>query len=128
MERARKRAETARRYHLKALHAMTPEQYNELLEFQGGTCFICQRAKGTKGAGRSLAVDHDHAIAREACAHEPVQSCSDCWRGLLCQRCNGIFAHLRDDPMAFERALDYLKQPPARRLWQRPLRMMRRAS
>lgn len=101
---------------------MTLEEYDELFEAQGGTCYICRRARGLK---RSLQVDHDHAIARLSCTHEHERSCANCWRGLLCSRCNSLLGHLRDDPMAFWRALDYLKEPPARQLWTRPLRMMR---
>lgn len=120
MERARKRSETSRRHLLKTRHSMTTEEYDELLEFQGGVCYICRRAKGVS---RKLSVDHDHLIARDACAHDPAQSCNNCWRGLLCAKDNAMLGHLRDDPMAFWRALDYLKHPPARLLRNRPLGM-----
>lgn len=111
MEQARRRSESAHRHHLKARHNMTPEQYAELLERQGGSCFICQRAKGVT---RRLAVDHDHAIGFR-CAHPDDESCQHCWRGLLCSPCNKTLAHARDDMGFFLRAMSYLNDPPARR-------------
>jgi hypothetical protein len=90
---------------------MTLDQYDLLLVFQGRVCYICQRATGKV---RALAVDHDHNVARQRCDHPHDESCSDCWRGLLCSRCNDILAHLRDDPAALRRGLQYLAYPPAR--------------
>jgi hypothetical protein len=110
MEQARRRRETARKANLKARHHMTPEQYESLLAFQGGACYICRRAKGKT---RALAVDHDHAKAREFCEHPEDQSCENCWRGLLCHPCNRLLAHLRDAIDALRRAIRYLKSPPA---------------
>lgn len=90
---------------------MTVEDYDAILEFQGGVCYICRRAKGVK---RLLAVDHDHALAKAMCEHPHEESCEMCWRGLLCSRCNGMLAHARDDPSVFARAAEYLRNPPAR--------------
>lgn len=79
--------------------------YAALYEAQGGRCFICQRATG---ATKKLSVDHDHA-----CCDGPV-SCGKCVRGLLCSPCNrGVIGHLRDDPEALLRAVEYLRRPPA---------------
>ena len=110
MATALRRREAARKANLKARHHMTPEQYADLLAFQGGACYICRRAKGKT---RMLAVDHDHAKAREFCEHPPEQSCENCWRGLLCHPCNKLLAHLRDAIEALRRAIHYLKFPPA---------------
>ncbi|WP_424923390.1 endonuclease VII domain-containing protein [Actinocrispum wychmicini] len=67
---------------------------------QGGRCAICQRATGR---GKRLAVDHNHATGEV--------------RGLLCKPCNrDVLGHLRDDVSAFERAIVYLTDPPARRM------------
>lgn len=125
LEQARRRREASRKANLKARHRMTVEQYDELLAFQGGVCYLCRRAKGLK---RSLAVDHDHALAREACDHPDDESCQNCWRGLLCSRCNNFLGHARDDVMYFWRALDYLKKSPARRWHGEPVKQMKRAS
>lgn len=68
-----------------------------MLRYQGGKCFICQRATGKR---RRLAVDHDHKTGRV--------------RGLLCNPCNrDVLGHLRDSVAALERAVTYLKHPPA---------------
>jgi hypothetical protein len=112
IEQARRRREASRRHHLKTIHRMTLEQYNELLAFQDGLCFICRRAKGIT---RALTVDHDHAVARECCYHPHEESCPFCWRGLLCARCNNMLGHARDDLTVFARAVAYLTSPPAQR-------------
>jgi len=49
---------------------LTPDQYAEMLEAQGGGCAIC----GNPPKSRKLDEDHDHRTGRT--------------RGLLCHRCN----------------------------------------
>lgn len=67
-----------RRHWLQKAYGITPEQYDTLLESQGGLCAICRRPPRKN----RLHVDHDHTCcpARE--------SCGDCIRGLLCVSCN----------------------------------------
>lgn len=86
---------------------MTAEQYWQLYEYQGGHCYLCQRATGKR---KRLAVDHDHAC----CPTTPT--CGRCTRGLCCGTCNKMFGHLRDDPAAFLRGAEYLTNPPAHRI------------
>lgn len=88
---------------LKATYGITREEYAELLEFQGGRCFICQRQVHS----RRLAVDHDHKTGEV--------------RGLLCsdneRGCNhAVLGNIRDIDMA-RRIVGYLEEPPARRLF-----------
>lgn len=109
LEQARRRREASHRYRLKTRHRMTVEQYEALLAFQGGHCYLCPNT----GKARYLAVDHDHAKAKAECSHPHDESCENCWRGLLCQRCNDTLAHARDSREYFRRALWYLWQPPA---------------
>jgi Recombination endonuclease VII len=71
---AKRRA--ARRKALLASHGITPEEYDAQLEAQGGCCAICGRKMGRV----SFAFDHDH----DHCE----RGCRECWRGLLCKRCN----------------------------------------
>ncbi|AGK87989.1 endonuclease VII [Mycobacterium phage Severus] len=79
------------------VYGITAEQYWAIYEAQGGYCYICRRANGKR---KRLSVDHCHATGVV--------------RGLLCTACNrNVLGHLRDDPEAFERALDYLDRPPA---------------
>lgn len=70
--------------------------YGRLYEMQGGLCAICRRANGRT---RRLSVDHDHATGAV--------------RGLLCRPCNTMLGHGRDSVEFFERAVEYLNNPPA---------------
>lgn len=112
IERARRKALASRRHHLKTKHNMTLEQYEELKAYQGGVCYLCRRATG---ASKALAVDHDHAKAREECSHDHNSSCENCWRGIICSHCNDMLAIARDEREFFARAARYLARPPAQR-------------
>lgn len=68
------------------------EQYNEMLQEQGGVCAIC----GTPPAGEKLAVDHDH-ISGEI-------------RGLLCKFCNTALGFVNDDIDILASMTSYLLQ------------------
>lgn len=95
------RKEAAHGQHVEKTYGITPEQYRMIYEAQGGRCAICRRATG---ATRRLAVDHNHKTGEI--------------RGLLCKPCNryglGMFA--RDNPEIFDRAAEYLRNPPAREI------------
>lgn len=95
--------EHARRAHdlyLRRTYGITVEEYEAILGHQGGACYICLRATGRT---RRLSVDHDH---KTGSGRQSV-------RGLLCRTCNNMLGHLRDNPAAFLRAVDYLGNPPA---------------
>lgn len=81
------------------VYGLEPGGYARLLAFQGGKCWICQRATGR---ARRLAVDHDHATGKP--------------RGILCSPCNRLLGHVRDDPEVLLRAARYLASPPAEQL------------
>lgn len=87
------------------VYGLKPGQYATIYDFQGGKCYICQRATG---ASKKLAVDHDHETGYV--------------RGLLCGNCNKLLGHARDDREFFKRAWTYLDNPPAIRAvgWVRP--------
>lgn len=88
-----------------ATYGITETEYWELYEFQGGVCAICQRSTG-KGK-RKLSVDHDHKTLEI--------------RGECCLPCNrNVLGWLRDDMDALQRAVDYLRDPPARRFFGGP--------
>lgn len=83
-----------------AKYGVSPEDYRAVLEGQGGKCAICQKATGKT---RRLAVDHDHA--------------TDEFRGLLCGTCNHrLLGAAHDGTEILKRAIDYLENPPARRI------------
>lgn len=91
----RKQTKLWRRYKL------TLERYLSVLVSQGYCCAICKRDKsGGKGGWH---VDHDHAC----CPGEG--SCGKCIRGLLCASCNLAMGMMRDNPVAFRAAADYLE-------------------
>lgn len=103
-----KKAQKARTHdqYVQRTYGLRPGVYARLWLFQGGKCYICQKATG---AARKLAVDHDHT-----CCPGPV-SCGECVRGLLCGPCNkDVIGRL--GAAALQRAIDYLQSPPARRL------------
>lgn len=81
------------------------DEYDRIYVRQGGVCYICRRATGKT---KRLSVDHDHSC----CATTPT--CGKCVRGLLCGPCNRMLGHARDNPEFFERAAEYLRNPPAK--------------
>lgn len=83
--------------HIKELYGITSEEYQKIYEYQGGYCAICKRARGLR---KKLSVDHCHTTGEV--------------RMLVCQPCNRMMGHLRDDPEAFERGAEVLRNPPAR--------------
>lgn len=95
---ARRKAAHGRR--IEEVYGITEDQYDAIAAVQDGRCFICQRATGAR---RRLAVDHNHATGEV--------------RGLLCKPCNrDVLGHLRDSIEALQRAIDYLNNPPARKV------------
>lgn len=91
--RARQR-EHNRRAKLLRLFGLTVEEFDALLDAQGGACAICESPCRT---GKRLAVDHDHGTGDV--------------RGLLCAACNRGLGYFRDDPNLLVRAAAYLKAP-----------------
>lgn len=88
-------------------YGITKDTYDDLFRLQGGRCAICGRRPRTL----RLAVDHDHKTGQV--------------RGLLCANnengCNrGVMANLESavdgGPAAARRAVQYLSDPPLRRL------------
>jgi hypothetical protein len=90
-----------------AKYGLTTDEFKALKAWQGGTCFICRRAKGIV---KELAIDHDHdlelpdgTIPREAV------------RALLCGPHNQLIGEL--DVASLRRAIQVLEDPPARRFF-----------
>lgn len=82
--------------HIESTYGITAEEYSAILKFQGGVCYICRRANGTY---KRLSVDHCHSTGFV--------------RGILCNRCNRILGHIRDDSDTAKRIDEYLSNPPA---------------
>ena len=79
-------------------YGLSIEDYNALLEAQGGLCAICGQAETMKRGGVTwdLSVDHDHDTGVV--------------RGLLCIACNHGLGRFRDDPRLLEAAIAYLRR------------------
>ena len=80
-----------RRSYLKRKYGLTIEQYDAMLEAQGGVCAIC---KQPRPENRTLHVDHDHETGEI--------------RGLLCFRCNNALGDFEEQYELFQKAADYL--------------------
>lgn len=82
--------EQARRFRT---YGITENEYNAILERQGGRCGICRTDDpGAKG----WAIDHCHE--------------SELVRGVLCGRCNSGIGLLRDDHRVIAAAAEYVKR------------------
>lgn len=107
-EQAKERARAKR---LMDNYKLTVEQYDAILESQGGVCYGCRMAEPVKG--RRLSVDHDHGTGLV--------------RGLLCSRCNPILGKFERAYMRYGlgkvltlnvatllfRLAYYIQEPPA---------------
>lgn len=85
-----------RKRNLRVKFDLSPEEYQEMFDAQGGVCKICSKpeTKIIRGFLANLSVDHDHATGEI--------------RGLLCSACNLGLGYFRDDPQSLSSAIDYL--------------------
>lgn len=90
-ERARSSGKR-RFYHVKSKYGITRDDYEAMMEAQGGACAICLRAPEP---GRHLAVDHEHDTGRV--------------RGLLCRTCNSALGLFYENTDSMRRAIAYLE-------------------
>jgi hypothetical protein len=72
-------------------YGLTPENFELLLNRQGGVCAICGTPPSQK---KRLAVDHNHKTGAV--------------RGLLCDSCNHAIGEMKDSPSLLRRAAKYL--------------------
>jgi len=87
----------ARAVRLATIFNLTPDEYDTILEHQGGVCAICSRPPKP---GKRLAVDHDHKTGYV--------------RGLLCFMCNKRVLGARSADVLVKTAA-YVTDPPALR-------------
>jgi hypothetical protein len=89
----------ARDLRLQRIYGITSDQYEAMLAYQGGVCWIC----GNPPKKTRLHVDHDHK--------------SGLVRGLLCWSCNRrVLPAARDNACVLTRAAEYLEEPPAQQV------------
>lgn len=83
---------------LRREYNITLEEYNKVLAYQNGCCYICRKTHGKKGQLLVLSVDHNHTTGLV--------------RGLLCWPCNKAIAVFRDNAGSMARAAQYIDNPP----------------
>jgi Recombination endonuclease VII len=94
-ERRRRKRQTDpehRDKRLRYIYGISLEEYDAMLERQGGVCAICKKAPAR---GKVLFVDHCHVTGRV--------------RGLLCAKCNSVLAFGHDDLDILRAAIAYLQ-------------------
>lgn len=94
----------SRRARLMATYGITLEEYDAMLEAQGGVCAGCGEARKY-----NLSVDHDHKV-------EKLYGVRASIRGLLCRRCNKVLRDVRDNWKTLWWLGAYLQGPPAGRI------------
>lgn len=83
---------------LRADFGLSLEDYNTMLEAQGGVCAICKQPETHKRNGKlkALAVDHHHGTGKI--------------RALLCCDCNTGIGKLKDSPEILIAAAEYIRR------------------
>lgn len=83
---------------LRRRYGITLEEYQSILERQGGVCAICgeKESRMIRGKVTHLHVDHNHQMGTV--------------RGLLCHGCNAAVGLLKEDLDIFRSAIKYLKR------------------
>lgn len=90
---ARRVGKPVRAIWLKYRYGITHDDYDKMLQKQGGACAICRKPP----SGRAyLSVDHCHATSKV--------------RGLLCRQCNCALGNVREDLAVLRRLAAYIKK------------------
>ncbi len=87
IKRSRYSSERRREEHLQRCYNLSINEYDTLLQMQGGGCAIC-------GSTTSLHVDHNHETNEV--------------RAILCTLCNTALGRFRDNPELLQSAVKYL--------------------
>jgi hypothetical protein len=86
-------AQRARDY--KRKYGITIDEYEQMLELQGGTCALCPKTSpGGRHAQQHWCVDHDHVTGKV--------------RELLCNDCNMVLGIIKDSPEHLGRMITYI--------------------
>lgn len=88
-----KRARYLKAYRLRTKYDISLEEYDAMMESQGGRCLICKESYD------DLVVDHCHTTGAV--------------RGLLCSRCNSGLGFFKDNKDSLANAIDYLNMNPS---------------
>ena len=94
---------------LRRRYGISINDYERMLEEQGGTCALCPITPEENG--RALAVDHDHSCCPGR------NSCGECLRALLCDPHNKALGFFDDNPELLIKAAEYLVKPVLGAYW-----------
>jgi hypothetical protein len=81
-----------RSYRRKSRFGITSQEWDAMFDSQGRCCAIC--SSDDPANKRGWHTDHDHATGAV--------------RGVLCERCNHLLGHARDNQIILEKAIQYL--------------------
>lgn len=99
-------SKNSRRSHLNRKYGMTPGEYEQMLQAQGGVCDLCKQPETMydpkTGKVRPLAVDHDHVTGAV--------------RALLCKSCNQALGMAKENPEVLRRMADYIEEHKNRQM------------
>lgn len=85
-----------RRWHLKKNYDLTLDDFQRMLDSQGGGCAICGNKPEHEVPKTRMVVDHCHATSKI--------------RGILCDLCNTAVGKFQDDPDLLRSAIAYLER------------------
>lgn len=88
-----------RRAWVMKVYGLTLEEYDVILEFQGGVCGICRRSPKTN---ETFHIDHEHSGGPSGIV-----------RGILCPYCNTRLVGRLKSHQRAQQLADYLREPPA---------------
>ena len=83
-------------YHLSKTYGLSEEDYFKMYEDQQGCCLICKLPEDKHKHYGKFVVDHDHSTGKV--------------RGLLCNHCNVLIGHAKEDIRILENSIIYLKE------------------
>lgn len=105
-----KKPEAQKDRQLKCNYGISLDDYNRMLEEQGGVCGMCGEPETAVLHGKviSLAVDHDHD---HDWAHTATQAgCPECIRELLCRECNVFLGKVGESEGKLTAVINYLQK------------------
>lgn len=103
LEARRKAQKTRPDWYLMDRYHMTIQDYERILESQGGLCGN-RGCENSPPAERRFHVDHDHACC------PGFRSCGQCIRGLLCANCNQALGNALDNVARLAGLVEYLQR------------------
>ncbi len=88
----------------KNMYGLDRAAFIALVAAQGGRCAGCG-SDDPGGKQGEWIIDHDHS-----CCTYASKTCGRCVRGLLCNHCNLVLGHVKDDPEVLRTLASYLEE------------------